>query len=75
MGTADRLVRVQRIYLFFPPEQRVCGLAMRRGGEAVLFNPRDLAFEEMNPLGQLVLRIRAEVLARQLAGSVAFRAG
>ena len=48
---------------------------MLRGLIAVLFDPGDFGFEQSNPRGQFVLRIRRKVLACEPAGGVSFGAG
>jgi len=47
---------------------------MRGGGEAMMLDPSNLAFEQMDAVGELILRVRRKVLARELARSIAFRA-
>lgn len=61
--------------LILAPEQGVGGVAVRSGGEAVFFHPRDFTLEQVNSLGQFVLRIGAEVLGGELARGIAARSG
>ena len=64
----EPLARVPDIApLFLAPEQGVGRIAVGGGSEAMFLHPRDLAFEQMDPLGQLVLRKRREIFGRQLA--------
>lgn len=76
MGTGPRFAKAPDIpALVLAPEQRVGRIAMRGGGETVLLDPRDLAFEKVDACRELVLRVGPEVLARELARRVAFRPG
>ena len=57
------------------PEQRVGGAAVRGGSEPVFFHADDFSFEQRDPMLQLILRIRGQVLRREEARRVAFRPG
>ena len=66
-GLAPRLV--------LSPEQSFGGIAVGGGLQPVRFHPGNLGLEKFDPLLQLCLRIRAEILTGELARCVAFGPG
>jgi hypothetical protein len=56
-------------------EQRIGGGAVGSGLVTVGFDPQDFRFEQRDAFGQLVLRKRAKILAREGGGAVTFGPG
>lgn len=56
------------------PKQRIGGGAVLLDASIAGPDSIDLGFEQFDPLGQFVLRIRVEAFLRQLAGGIAPRA-
>lgn len=59
----------------FRPEEGVGGKPVRLRSRAVLAHPRDLGFEQRDPLVQLLARIAVEAFLREHAGRIGPRAG
>ena len=45
---------------------------MRGGSQAMMLHASDLTLEQMDAVGEFILRVRSEVLARELFGGIAF---
>ena len=75
MGSGGRFAKAPPTKLSFSTEKRVSRVAVGSGGEPMLLHPRDFSFQQMDALGQFILRIGAEVFACEQARRIAFRLG